>query len=341
MKKWGLLLPSLLVLAASLMAPAGTSYAARKPADADKKAFTGPKKRIAVMDVENKVTVTNNGNTTTTTVDVTPPSDFTTGLTEMLTTELVKTGRFIILERKALADIQAEQTLGTSGTADPDAAIKPGKIIGAQVLVRGALTEYSYKRSTQNAGGMLGQMLDVSRGSATATVALDIRMFDATTGQVIDSVRGEGKAKASGSAANLNLGDIKLGTGKTDNSPLGLATRQAIAKCVEEICARMEKMPWECNIAQLDGEGKDQDIYLNAGGDAGLKEGDLLDVVRPGKEIRDPNTHVVIGRTKDKPVGRLKINTIQPGIAIASAVEGAGFQIGDIARPAGPEKKQN
>jgi hypothetical protein len=112
--------------------------------------FTGPKKRLAVMEMDVKVfsqsTMNPNmagGYTQTNTVSIPMPSDFGTGLTEMLTTSLVNSNRFILLERKALQDIQSEVMLGSGGAVNSETAAKPGALLGAQALIRGALTEYS------------------------------------------------------------------------------------------------------------------------------------------------------------------------------------------------------
>jgi Sec-independent protein translocase protein TatA len=109
--------------------------------------WTGPKKRLGVMDMEVKIMATTTmeptptgGATSTTAISIAPPTDFGTGLAEMLTTSLIDSGRFIVLERKALADIQAEQQLAASGAVDPTSAAGAGKLLGAQALIRGAVT---------------------------------------------------------------------------------------------------------------------------------------------------------------------------------------------------------
>ena len=48
-------------------------------------------------------------------------------------------------------------------------------------------------------------------------------------------------------------------------------------------------------------EGK---VYLNLGQNSGLKVGDRLKVVEPGKEVVNPKTHSVLGYTADNPPGR-------------------------------------
>jgi len=311
--------------------------------------YTGPKKRLGVMDLEVKVTANNTTNATstgtssTTTVDLTPPTDFGTGLTEMLTTALINTNRFVVLERKAMADIQAEQTLGASAAVDPASAAKAGRLLGAQVLIRGAVTEYSYKKSSLGGNGVFGKTLGISHAEAEAFVALDVRMYDTVTGQVLDSVRAEGRAKSSGTSAQLDVGNTQIGGSGFDSTPLGQASRQALTQAVNFIISKMEARPWEGAIAEIETEDNNSQptIYLNAGSELGIKVGDELDVLRAGHEIIDPQTRVSLGRTKDKVIGRIKVESVTPKIAIARPINGTDFKKEDLVHFAGQSITQH
>lgn len=299
--------------------------------------YTGPKKRLGVMDLEVKVTATTTTNPTTQggtntvqTISAPTNTDFGTGLTEMLTTALIDSKRFVVLERKAMADITAEQTLGTSPAANPAAATTPGHLLGAQQLIRGAVTEFSYQSSSTGGNGILGNVLGVSHSTSEATVVLDIRICDAATGVVVDSVKGTGKVKSSATQANLTIKEINLGGSNFQESPLGEATRRAIADCVKQICQKMEKYPWEARVAELEADGSA--VYINAGSTMGIKVGDEFDIFHPGREITDPETKTVIGRTKDAKCGHVKIDSVTPGLAIGKVTDGTGFAINDVVR---------
>jgi curli biogenesis system outer membrane secretion channel CsgG len=310
--------------------------------------YTGPKKRLAVMDMEVKVTATATAEPTpaggvvqTTTVSIPPPSDFGTGLTEMLTTSLIDSGRFLMFERKAIADIQAEQSLGSSGAADPDSAAKSGKLLGAQVLIRGAVTEYTYKRSSTGGNASFLKGVGIAASKAEAQVVLDIRMYDTTTGQILDSVKASGTAKSSATALDIDKPDYKMSAKGFAQSPLGEATRQAIDRAVSFICERTEKLPWEGRIAEMDTETEGAPptaIYVNAGSDMNLKVGDKLDIYHPGRDIKDPETKTVIGRTKDKYLGQCKITALTKNLSTAELTEGQGFQLNDVVRLIEPGK---
>jgi len=103
--------------------------------------YKGPEKRIAVMDFEVKV----------------PRAHWKigSGMAEMLTTALHKTGKFVVVERKAIHDIIKEQDFGETGRVRKETAAKIGDILGAQVLVRGAVTEFEEKVGRGGVGGVL------------------------------------------------------------------------------------------------------------------------------------------------------------------------------------------
>ena len=78
-------------------------------------------------------------------------------------------------------------------------------------------------------------------------------------------------------------------------------------------------------------EGK---VYLNLGEGAGLKVGDRLKVVQPGKEVLNPTTHQVLGYTADIPQGEIKVTELlgKSG-AVALPVSGGPFKANDKVRP--------
>jgi len=75
---------------------------------------------------------------------------------------------------------------------------------------------------------------------------------------------------------------------------------------------------------------KDGKVYLNLGENAGLKVGDRLRVVTPGKEVVNPRTHSVLGYTADITQGELKVTELlgKSG-AVALPVSGGPFQAND------------
>src|SRR4029079_8127338 len=61
---------------------------------------------------------------------------------DVFVTELVKSGKFRVVEREQLEALMQEKGLTLSGDVDPKTAIKVGKLLGVNYLLTGAVTEY-------------------------------------------------------------------------------------------------------------------------------------------------------------------------------------------------------
>jgi curli biogenesis system outer membrane secretion channel CsgG len=294
--------------------------------------YFGPKKRAVVAPLEVKVEAvtttvsTPSGNTNVVSLDLQQPTDFGTGLTEMLMTAMVQSNRFIVLDRLALEDMAKERSLPE---ADPNTTAKTGNLLGAQVLVKGAITELSFKRSGAGAN-LVSEIIDGSVVNSVATVAIDLRIIDVATGEVLEAVRAEGKVGSKAMSLNLKKEDIKFGIGSFENGPLGFAVRRAVVEAVKKIATRASQIPWEAKVAQVTDEDGALKVYLNFGANSGLKVGEVLEVSHAGTIITDPDTGIVLGRTKGKRVGTVRIESLEDKFCVAIPVEGADFKREDV-----------
>jgi hypothetical protein len=79
-------------------------------------------------------------------------------------------------------------------------------------------------------------------------------------------------------------------------------------------------------------EGK---VYLSLGQNSGLKVGDRLKVVEPGKEVVNPKTNAVLGYTSDIPQGEIKVTELLSSSgAVAMPLSGGPFKANDKVKPA-------
>ena len=277
--------------------------------------YKGPKKRIAVIDFEVKVPRAHR--------------KIGSGMAEMLITALHETGEFVVVERKAIRDIIKEQDLGEAGRVRKETAAKIGDILGAQVLVRGAVTEFEEKVSRGGVGGvLLKKKTGAGLATTTAYVACDIRMYDATTGVILEATTKEAKARSVGVvlAGVLKTGNI-LGGGFSTKTPLGKATRGCIGEIVDAIVDRMGTVPWQARIVKVS-DGK---VYINVGADAGVKKGEVFEVYTVGEELIDPETGLSLG-AEERYAGKIKIGKAEKKYATATILEGERFQRGDVVR---------
>jgi curli biogenesis system outer membrane secretion channel CsgG len=292
--------------------------------------YTGPKLRLAVMDLTAsalKIQSSATPASTTTTVAIPPPSDFARGMTEMLTTALVKTNRFIVLERAAIEKVVLEQDFGASGRVNAETAPKVGKIIGAQAMITGDITEFSYSKSSMGGNMQVLHGFGAKMDKVTALVALDIRVIDAATGEVLASQRAQGKVQMSNVSTDVTAGGSTFSVGAGENTPLGQATRQALQGAVTAIVAGMQKARWSARVIDF----RNGMLYVNAGADMGMRPGMELAVFRPQEALVDPDTGKSIG-TPDEKIGTVVVDSVEEKYCVAKVLFGAEMKRGDVVR---------
>jgi curli biogenesis system outer membrane secretion channel CsgG len=227
--------------------------------------YTGPKRRIGVVEFENKTAYGQNR--------------LGQAASDILITELVKSGKFIVVERDKINKIMEEQKFQQSGIVDTQTAVKLGQILGLEAIVVGAVTEFGVKK--EGSDYLLAQSKQ-----QVAEVSVDIRVIDVQTGQIILADSGKGITKSK-KASFLGMGT----KGGYDETLEGEALRAAIVKFVDNISNQLNKKPWSATIA----DSYNDEIYINAGSNSNINIGLKLSCYKQGKEIRDPKSNLVIG----------------------------------------------
>lgn len=250
------------------------------------------------------------------------------GLAEMLTTELSKTGQFIVVERQALGDIVKEQELGQSGLIRGETAAKTGQVLGAQIVVRGAITEFEESASGGGAGIQLPGF-GVGGRVNNAHVALDIRLIDTSTGQVIASHNAAKSVPAAGGGLGARIGSVAFGGDAFFQTPIGQATRAAIQDALQFITVTAFRVATPSfSIVKVEGGT----AYINAGVSANVKVGDVFMIYSKGEELVDPETGLRLG-SDEKLIGSIQITSVQDRFSIGAVKGGAGaVKLGDMVK---------
>ena len=252
---------------------------------------------------------------------------------DMLVTELVKSGKYRVIEREQLQAIMQEKHLSLSGDIDPKTAIQFGKMLGVEYLIAGAVTELGVTdRNASVPGGFLRGLPSVSVRSQKMEAALDARAFSTSTGEIVwaDTAKDE--------TSDSSVYVAGAGGGANDRNKVDKLMRPVVQK----LAASLAKA--SLSSSGLGGAGDESGVvgkiakadggtlYVNAGSEAGVKEGDEFAVYRVGEQIKDPDTGEVLGANEMK-VGRVKITSVKgPRLSIAAAVSGSGFKAGDTLR---------
>jgi hypothetical protein len=245
---------------------------------------------------------------------------------EMMATSLVATGKFTVLERQALEEVLKEQDLGASGRTAEGSAAAVGKLGKSQILIAGAITEFEYSKGGEG-GGLSFKGISIGGSQERAHVALNLRIFDTTTGEVLDSLRVAGEAATRGLKLGYSGSDFGGDLGGFRKTPMGEATQKAIDEAVAKIVSRMKDVPWQGKIIKADA-GK---IFINAGSEAGVSSGAEFSVYRAGEALTDPDTGMLLGQETTK-IGRVKVTEVKDKFSIAAPVDGADFKRGDLVK---------
>lgn len=156
-------------------------------------------------------------------------------LQDMLIAELASMKSFSVLERKELDAVLGEQNLSASGRVDSRFKAQMGKLKGAQYLV--AATVSAFEEDTSGGGGGISfKGISIGGERDRAYMAVDLKVIDVNTGEVVDVRTVEATAKSGGLSLGLSKGYFAGNLGKYSKTPTG----KAIRACVMEIAEYLE-----------------------------------------------------------------------------------------------------
>ena len=174
------------------------------------------------------------------------------GATDMFKTALLANGRFVLVERARLNEgVLREKQLNAAGQSTGKSASKP--LRAAEFIFEASITELSGgDRQTQ--GGISLGGLQIGGGSATDSLGIDVRIVDASSGEVRDALalrrplRSSGAQfsgagtlvqtlqAVSGRPVSPLVPDVNLQTSRKDN--VDEALRGLIQDAVAQLAAR-------------------------------------------------------------------------------------------------------
>jgi len=219
---------------------------------------------------------------------------------DILSAKLFETGKFIMLERADLAQIQKELKIGGSSELKN----------AADYVIVGSITEFGRKEVSD-----VGIFSRVKRQEANAKV--HIRVIDVSTGQIIYSEEGKGTAYSEAGAV-FGVG-TKAGY---DSSLNDKVLDAAITNLASNVIENMLDKPWRSYILGYE-EGN---LIISGGKSQNIKPGTEFDVMKEGKKIKNPQTNMMI-TLPGKKIASVKVlmsvgDTADAEVSICSIVEG-------------------
>jgi curli biogenesis system outer membrane secretion channel CsgG len=182
---------------------------------AQQEPYAGMKKRIAVKAFEFKAAGGGSG-------------EVGRGMSDMLANSLFNTNRFIVLERENIKEVIEEQDFGATGRVKRETAAPIGEIEGAELIIRGSVTEFEPKCKG-------GALLIVAAQQACVTI--NLRIVDAKTGRVVNATTVEGRSDTVGAGLVFATNPLPIGLGGWAKTPMETAIRNCIETAVQHIAS--------------------------------------------------------------------------------------------------------
>lgn len=245
--------------------------------------------------------------------------DIGIGLSDMLVTELMKLKRFDLYERESIRAILNEQDFGATDRVEPSTAAQIGKIIGVDAVVIGNVTKYGIEQRVQQ---MVGASI-----THLATVSLDIRIVDTTTGEIILTASANGlSTRDIFYQQDQRTGQWVPVIGSLDVSAAIFS--EASLYAIEDIITKIWNLfPLEGYIVKKEKEY----ALIDIGNSVAIQPGDFFEVYRLGEQIIHPVTGKIIDTNKTK-IGEIKLTEILgPNLSRVLMMKGVReIQPGDI-----------
>ena len=163
-------------------------------------------------------------------------------LSDMLAAELVSTRSFSVLERKELDAVLGEQDLSASDRVSEATKVKMKQLKGAQYLIAGTVSAYEENVKGGGAGVRLGP-ISLGGSKEKAYIAVDMKVVDTETGEIVDARTIEATAKGSALSAGLSIRNFSINGGGYEKTPAGKAIRACILYIAEYLECSMVMGP--------------------------------------------------------------------------------------------------
>jgi len=166
-------------------------------------------------------------------------------LSDMLASELVSTRAFQVLERKEIGVVLSEQDLSASGRVSKSTLVKMKNIKGAKYLIAGTVS--AFEESGKKGGKVRFKGISLGGSKTKTYIAVDVKIIDTETGEIVDARTIEGNAKGSSVGAGLDLRNFSVAGGEAKKTPVGKAIRACIVYISEYLeCSLVEGLDAPC-----------------------------------------------------------------------------------------------
>lgn len=257
---------------------------------------SGFKKKVVILDFENKTTYKD--------------EKIGEAVAKKLSEKLEATQQVVTLNKTDVSDMLNREGFKFENLTDPAVTKRSYQSLGIQAFASGTVTDVSILSSKTS---------EISEEEvAFATAKVEIRLIDASTGNLLKSFIGRSPI---------------FGTKETGEYSRSKAVLKAIDFSLDDILEgflrQLDLLDWATTIARIEGDH----LYINAGKLSGLRIGDTLEIFEPGKEIIHTTTKFSLGWTTGQSKGVIQVtNLFSVDAAIGKVVQGQGFSLNDVVK---------
>ena len=232
-------------------------------------------------------------------------------LSDLVTDNMVNSGKFDMLDRKNLDATLNEHHLQAGGEVDPATAMSAGRLVGARYLISGNILQLDHTgRSGAAVGSLIGGIAGGVVGgvrSDRVTLKVAVRGVDAQAGRIVQSCSDETTESATSFGGGGFSGYTAGGYGNQTflSSSMGhLINDEAIAIAAHLDPAKFSSGPPPVTLSGhvIDVDGRN--VIINLGAAKGVAVGAYFDVMKV-KQIRDPDSGRML--TVNETIGKIEI----------------------------------
>ncbi|EGF91310.1 hypothetical protein ABI_27250 [Asticcacaulis biprosthecium C19] len=244
----------------------------------------------------------------------------------MIATAVAGTSKFRVIERNDMDKLLGEQNRANSGLVTTNKPSKKGGFEGADYLIYGTITSLSVVNKSDVGTSIVGSLF-TPQGSAApkcvyaiATVSVDIKITDASTGEIkyVDRIDEQQKSAT-----------ICDGRPSVDNSGL-------LRAAADKVATGLVQAIYPIQVAAIQSDG----VFILNYGEGALNVGDILTLYSKGEAIYDPATGELLANSEVK-LGYIRVTEVNGRVSKAVPVSEftAAPAVGAIARATSAEDR--
>ncbi len=243
-----------------------------------------------------------------------------------LITELDKTGRYRIVERENLGGILQEQDLAADGRMRKGSGAKTGDLEGAQLMIKGTITDAEEESGKSGGGGFKG--INLGGKKTVYRVTMDFRIYDMTTGIILGTVATSAEQVKKGKSGGIGIGGLRLGGSKSKGDTTGAIIRDLIQQALVGLDKHSKVMGWKSKVLTVK---KGKAVILGGLRD-GLEKGMKFKLFELGEPVVDEDTGEVLDEGEETEVGEIELVQVKEKISYATKSSGQEPEKGFVVR---------